>query len=193
MMSGRPGRRRGQALVELALVLPVLLLLGCGAAAIVQLAKTQLAMESASTAAALVGARGVDAEQACSDMHRELMTVVDDNRGLLRGSLLDPLDGACVGPLPSTSSLRARLGGGSYVLWFGYGAADDSFCRVGGGAAAAGPTDGDIFVAFAYRPDLSWIPLVGGWLSPRLVSSTTDKVEPFRSRDPGQDPTGDEC
>jgi hypothetical protein len=50
-----------------------------------------------------------------------------------------------------------------------------------------------VVATVVYRPNLAWIPLIGSWLSPRLTTSATDKVDPFRSRDPQADPTGDDC
>jgi hypothetical protein len=192
--SRRPGRSgRGQALVELALVLPVILVLGCGAVAVVQLARTQVALETAASAAALVGARGVDASEACLDAHHELATVLRESSELVSGDLTDQLRGACVGPLPEVGLVPASPGGGSFALWFGYGGRNDSFCRVGASPLSSGPTDGDMVATVVYRPDLDWIPLIGSWLSPRLTSTAIDKIDPFRSRDPIADPTGDGC
>jgi hypothetical protein len=50
-----------------------------------------------------------------------------------------------------------------------------------------------VVATVVYHPNLNWIPLVGSWLSPRLSTTTTDKIDPFRSRDPLVDPTGDSC
>ena len=44
-----------------------------------------------------------------------------------------------------------------------------------------------------YRPDLEWIPVVGSWLSPHSLPRCIDKIDPFRSRDPLADSTGDSC
>ncbi|MGA7173836.1 MAG: TadE/TadG family type IV pilus assembly protein [Candidatus Dormiibacterota bacterium] len=181
----------GQALVELAVVLPVLLVLGCGAVAVVQIARTQLAMETAASATALVAARAMDATQACSGAHQEMATVLTESNGLLPLNLTDALRGGCVGPLPQSKSLIADIGTGSFALWIGYGGPNDTFCRVGSGPGT--PTDGDVVATVVYRPDLAWIPLIGSWLSPRLSALATDKVDPFRSRDPSIDPTGDDC
>lgn len=189
----RHRRGRGQALVELALVLPVILLLGCGAVAVVQLARTELALESAASAAALVAARGVDATQACLDAHRELTTVISESAGLFAADLTDELQGACVGPLPESGVMPAQIGGGSYALWFGYGGTNDTFCRIGSSPRAGSATDGDVVATLVYRPNLDWIPLVGSWLSPRLAAVATEKIDPFRSRNPLTDPTGDSC
>lgn len=185
--------RRGQALVELAIVLPVVLVLGCGAVAVVQLARTQMAMEAAASASALVGARAGDATGACLGAHQELATVLSESGGLLPTGLADNLHGGCVGPLPDGSVMPAALGGGSFALWFGYGGQNDSFCRVGTSPSSRAPTDGDVVATVVYRPDLDWIPLIGSGLSPRLTSTATEKVDPFRSRDPQADPTGDDC
>ena len=194
-MSPHPRRpqRAGQALVELALVLPVVLIVGCGAVAVVQLARTQMTLESATAAAALVAARGADATEACSSAHRELQTVLAESGGLVPTTIEDEMHGGCVGPLPSSQAMPASLGAGSFALWFGYGGADDTFCRVGALPTASGPTDGDVMATVVYRPNLGWIPLLGGLLSPRLISAATDKVNPFRSREPSIDPTGDDC
>ena len=184
---------RGQALVELALVLPVMLALSCGAVAVVQLARTQMAMEAAANASALVAARGIDADQACAGAHQELETVLSESQGLLPSTLTDGLHGGCVGPVPDPSRMPAALGGGSFALWFGYGGENDTFCRVGSGPGSGAPTDGDVVATVVYRPDLAWVPLIGSWLSPRLTTTATDKVDSFRSRDPQADPTGDDC
>lgn len=189
---GRP-QHAGQALVELALVLPIVLIVGCGAVAVVQLARTQMTMESAAAAAALVAARGVDATEACSSGHRELQTVLAESGGLVPTTIEDEMHGGCAGALPNSQTMPTSLGGGSFALWFGYGGADDTFCRVGTVATSSIPTDGDVMATVVFRPNLSWIPLVGGMLSPRLVSAATDKVNPFRSRKPSTDPTGDNC
>jgi hypothetical protein len=187
------GAASGQALVELALVLPLTLLLGCGAVAVVQLARTQMAMQTASDAAALVAARAVDARVACSQAEEELATVVQESQGLLAGQLHNMTLGTCVGQPPLATALPATPGSGSYQVWFGYGGSDDSFCRLGGAPNATGLTDGDVEVMMAFRPDLDWIPVLGNWLSPVLHASDTEKIAPFRSRDPSQDPTGDDC
>lgn len=189
----RRDSRAGQALVELAVVLPVVLVLACGAVAVVELARSQMAMETAASAAALVGARGVDATQACSGAHQEMATVLSESDGLLPLNLADDLHGGCAGPAPNSMAMPAPLGSGSFALWFGYGGANDTFCRVGTGPGAGAPTDGDVVATVVYRPNLDWIPLIGFWLSPRLTSTATDKVDPFRSRDPKVDSTGDDC
>jgi len=189
----REQRRDGQALVELAVVLPILLLLGCGAVAVVQIARTQMAMEAAASATALVAARGVDATQACSGGHQEMGTVLSESDGLLPLNLTDALRGGCVGAVPQSDDLPAAVGTGSFALWFGYGGPNDTFCRVGSGPGTGTPTDGGVVVTVVYRPNLAWIPLIGSWLSPRLTTIATDKVDPFRSRDPSVDPTGDDC
>ncbi|MGH7692452.1 MAG: TadE/TadG family type IV pilus assembly protein [Candidatus Dormibacteria bacterium] len=186
-------RRRGQALVELAVVLPLLLLLGCGAVGVVQVARTQMAINTAANASALVGARGLDAVAACSGAHQELTTVLTESGGLLSPDLSDQLGGSCVGSIPNPGAMPAPQGGGSYALWFGYGASNDSFCRVGSAPQGGAPTDGDVVATLVYRPNLDWIPLVGGWLSPRLSTTATEKIDPFRSRDPKADATGDNC
>jgi uncharacterized protein (UPF0333 family) len=103
-------RGRGQALVELAIVLPIILVLACGAVAVVQLARTQMALETAASATALVGARGVDAFEACVDAHRELATVLSESSGLISPNLTDELRGACVGPLPRGGSHASVAG-----------------------------------------------------------------------------------
>lgn len=192
-MRRQPDPSAGQALVELALVLPLTLLLGCGAVAVVQLARTQMALNTAASASALVGARGVDATRACQGARDELQSVLTVNGSLLPSDLQDAGPGECSGALPALSQLPAPTGGGSFAIWFGYGSATDTFCRSGGAPTAGGVTDGDVVVALAFRPDLSWIPLVGGWMSPTLRTSSTEKIDPFRSRDPSQDPTGDDC
>jgi hypothetical protein len=184
---------RGQALVELAIVLPIVLVLCCGAVAVVQLARTQMALETAASATALVGARGLDASQACLAAHRELGTVISESSGLISAEMTDELRGACVGPLPESNLMPAGLGSGSFSLWFGYGAQDDTFCRVGSSSKLRVPTDGDMVATLVYRPDLEWIPVVGSWLSPRLASTAIDKIDPFRSRDPLADSAGDSC
>jgi hypothetical protein len=186
-------RGRGQALVELAIVLPIILVLACGAVAVVQLARTQMALETAASATALVGARGVDAFEACVDAHRELATVLSESSGLISPNLTDELRGACVGPLPEAGRMPASPGGGAFALWFGYGGQNDSFCRIGTSPVSSAPTDGDMVASLVYRPDLEWIPIIGSWLSPRLASTAMDKIDPFRSRDPVADPTGDGC
>jgi hypothetical protein len=188
---GRSGQ--GQALVELAIVLPIVLVIGCGAVAVVQVARTQIALETAANATALVGARGVDATEACLAAHRELATVLSESSGLVSADLTDELRGACVGPLPESGLLPASPGAGSFALWFGYGGQSDSFCRVGTSPLSSAPTDGDMVAKLVYRPDLEWIPIIGSWLSPRLTSTAIDKIDPFRSRDPIADPTGDNC
>ncbi len=186
-------RAAGQALVELALVLPLTLLLGCGAVAIVQLARTQMALSTAASASALVAARAVDAVQACQQAHLELALVLADSGGLLPAHLHDATSGSCVGSIPVAATLPTSDGKGSEVVWLGFGSPMDTFCRAGGVPGSGGVTDGDVVVAVAYRPDLRWIPLLGAWLSPTLTASATDKVDPFRSRDPSQDQTGDGC
>ncbi len=98
-----------------------------------------------------------------------------------------------MGPLSISSAMPARLGGGSFELWFGFGGPDDSFCRIGSSPDAGVPTDGDIVAIVVDRPNLAWLPLIGSWLSPRLVATATDKVDPFRSRDSQVDSTGDDC
>jgi hypothetical protein len=190
---GRGTRPSGQALVELAIVLPLALLLGCGAVAIVQLARSQMEMETAASATALVGARGVDATQACLGAHRELATILAESGGLVATDLADELRGGCSGPLPVSRELPAPLGGGSFEIWFGYGGTGDTFCRIGTSPSSGSATDGDLVATLLYRPDLTWIPLVGGWLSPKLTATAIDKIDPFRSRDPAADPTGDDC
>ncbi len=192
-MSGLRGRAGGQALLELALVLPIILLLGCGAVAVVQLARTQLAMQTASSAAALVAARAIDAQRACQEATQELRVVEQENSGLLQGHIRQLGGGRCVGPAPNAATMPTSIGGGSAQIWFGYGGALDSFCRVGGPPNSTGLTDGDVEVVIAYRPDLEWIPLLGSWLSPSLRAHSIQKIDPFRSRDPSQDPTGDDC
>ncbi|MGH7611076.1 MAG: TadE/TadG family type IV pilus assembly protein [Candidatus Dormibacteria bacterium] len=183
--------QRGQALVELAIVLPVLLLLGCGAVAVVQLARTQMALGAVSSAAALVGARGVDALQACQQAHQELTTGLQESGGLLpAGQFRDLLRGGCVGSPPNTGSMPSSPGKGSYALWFGLGGTNTTFCRRGGSGT---PSDGAVTAAISFRPNLDWIPLLGDWMSPRLTASSAQKIDPFRSRDPSQDPTGDDC
>jgi len=54
----------------------MLLLLGGGAVAVVEMARSQMALETAASAAALVAARGVDASQACLEAHQELAAVL---------------------------------------------------------------------------------------------------------------------
>ena len=179
--------------MELAVVLPIVVLVGCGAVAIVELARTQMAMDEAGNAAALVGARAADASQACSAAHEELVTVLAESDGLLPVDLADQLRGGCTGPLPDSASMPASLGAGSYMLWFGFGGTRDTFCRVGSSPGAGVPTDGDVVATVVYRPNLQWIPVIGAWLSPRLTASASDKVDPFRSRDPRVDSTGDNC
>ena len=152
-----------------------------------------MALSTAASATAMVAARSVDATQACQGARIELQTVLADNSSLLPPTLQDAGAGACSGPLPALSRLPVLTGGGSFAIWFGYGAANDTFCRVGGAPTPGGPTDGDVMVALAFRPNLAWIPLVGGWMAPTLRTASTQKVDPFRSRDPGQDPTGDNC
>ncbi|MGH7759217.1 MAG: TadE/TadG family type IV pilus assembly protein, partial [Candidatus Dormibacteria bacterium] len=142
-------RCRGQALVELAVVLPLLLLLGCGAVAVVQAARTQMALATIADASALVAARAPDALQACEAAHLELTTVLAQSRGLLPGPVTDRLDGLCVGPPPDPQSLLAPPGSGSYSIWFGYGGEDDSFCRVGSAPSAGQPTDGEVVATLA--------------------------------------------
>jgi hypothetical protein len=152
-----------------------------------------MALSTAASASALVAARSVDATRACEGARLELQSVLADNASLLPPALQDAGVGACTGPLPVLSQMPALTGGGSFAIWFGYGAANDTFCRAGGAPTPAGLTDGDVMVALAFRPNLSWIPLVGGWMAPTLRIASTQKVDPFRSRDPGQDPTGDNC
>jgi hypothetical protein len=152
-----------------------------------------MALETAASATALVGARGVDAAEACLGAHRELATVLSESGGLISANLADELHGACVGPLPVSSLMPAALGGGSFGLWFGYGGQNDTFCRVGASLGSSVPTDGDMVATLVYRPDLGWIPMIGSWLSPRLATTAIDKVDPFRSRDPLADSTGDGC
>jgi hypothetical protein len=180
-------------LLELALVLPLVLVIGCGAVGVVQIARTQMSMETATTAAALVAARGADAAQACTGAHKELSTVLLESRGLLPANLSDYMNGRCSGPIPTSLNMPAPLGSGSFALWFGFGAANDTFCRVGADPDSGTPTDGDVVATIVYRPNLDWIPLVGGWLSPRLTSVASEKVDPFRSREPAIDATGDAC
>ena len=182
------GSVRGQALAELALVLPVLLLLGLAAAAIVQVARTQLAMATAASAAALVAARAPDAAAACTQSRLQLETSISDSGGLIPATLTDHLDGKCAGPLPLPTAALPN----SYFIWLGLGGPQETFCRRGTPVRGS-LTDGDVVVSLAYRPNLSWLPLVGGWLSPALQAQSVQKVDPFRSRDPSQDPTGDNC
>ncbi len=179
----------GQALVELAIVLPVLLLLGTGAVAIVQLARTQMALETSAASTALVAARAPDATAACQEGHAQLMTAVSESRGLLPSDLTDRLGGRCVGAL---ASVQPTGSGAAYAIWLGLGSPGNTFCRRGSLIAAA-VTDGDVVVSIAYRPNLSWIPLVGGWMAPVLGARSVQKVDPFRSRDPSQDASGDSC
>lgn len=179
---------RGQALVELALVLPVLLLLGLAAAAIVQVARTQLAMAEATSAAALVGARAPDAAAACAQSRLQLETSISDSGGLIPARLADRFNGRCTGSLPAPAAATPN----SYFIWLGLGGVQDTFCRRGTPVRGS-LTDGDVVVSLAYRPNLSWLPLVGGWLSPLLQAQSVQKVDPFRSRDPLQDPSGDSC
>jgi hypothetical protein len=175
--------------VELALVLPVLLLLGLAAAAIVQVARTQLALAAAASAAALVAARAPDATAACTESRAQLATSISDSGGLIPSALIDRFSGRCSGPLPSG---RSPADPNSYFIWLGLGGVQDTFCRRG--TPVRGPvTDGDVVVSLTYRPNLSWLPLVGSWLSPELSAQSVQKVDPFRSRDPSQDPTGDNC
>ena len=192
-MSGPREPAGGQALLELALILPLTLLLGCGAVAVVQPARTQMAMNTASSAAALVAARAVDAQSACQQATQELHLVEEESSGLLSGPIRQLGGGRCVGPAPDAGTMPTVAGGGSAQIWFGYGAALDSFCRVGGPPNSSGLTDGDVEVVIAYRPNLQWIPLLGAWMSPSLRASSIQKIDPFRSRDPSQDPTGDDC
>lgn len=180
-------------MLELALVLPLTLLLGLGSVAVVQLARTQMALETASSAAALVAARAIDSQRACQEATQELQVVEQESSGLLAGPIRQLGGGRCVGPVPDKLAMPTALGGGSSDIWFGYGAALDSFCRIGGPPDRAGLTDGDVEVVIAYRPNLDWIPVVGNWMSPRLSASSVQKIDPFRSRDPAQDPTGDDC
>lgn len=188
-MTGRRRTAGGQALVELALVLPVLLLLGLASSAIVLLARTQMAMATATSAAALVAARAPDATAACSGARLQLATSIAESGGLLPASPTDSLGGRCAGPLPAPAAPGSS---GSYFIWLGLGGITDTFCRRGIPVAGA-LTDGDVVVSLTYRPNLSWIPMVGGWISPVLSSRSVQKVDPFRSRDPSQDPTGDYC
>ncbi len=174
-------------------MLPVVLVLACGSVAVVELARTQMAMDTAASASALVGARGVDASQACVGAHQEMATVLSESQVLLPNDLADDLRGSCEGTLPDENTLAAASGHGSFALWFGYGGASDTFCRIGTAPGAAAPTDGYVVATIAYRPNLGWIPLIGSWLSPRLTAMVIDKVDPFRSRDPNSDPTGDDC
>jgi hypothetical protein len=174
--------------VELALVLPVLLLLGLAAVAIVQVARTQLAMTTAASASALVAARAPDAAAACAEARLQLETSVSYSGGLIPATLVDRFGGRCVGPLPAPASVMPN----SYFIWLGLGGVQDTFCRRGTPVRGS-LTDGDVVVSLAYRPNLSWLPLVGGWLSPDLQAQSVQKVDPFRSRDPGQDPIGDNC
>lgn len=185
----RTAHEGGQALVELSLVIPVLLLLATGAVAIVQLARTEMAMSSAATSAALVAARAPDAADACQSAHRQLGLAAAESGGLLPGPLRDLLRGTCVGPVPV---LRPGWARPLFAIWLGYGGAGDTFCRRGG-PAVDGVTDGDVVVSISYRPDLRWIPLAGSWISPTLNVRSVQKVDPFRSRDPARDPTGDDC
>ncbi len=184
------GRRSvlGQALVELALVLPVLLLLGLAATAIVQVARTQLAMAAAAAASALVAARAPDAAAACAEARLQLETSVSDSGGLIPAALSDRFGGRCAGPLPAPGAAMPN----SYFIWLGLGGAQDTFCRRGTPVRGS-LTDGDVVVFLTYRPNLSWLPLVGSWLSPELRAQSVQKIDPFRSRDPSQDPTGDNC
>lgn len=185
----RTSAQPGQALVELALVLPLLVLLGCGAVAIVQVARTQMALATAASATALVGARAPDATAACSDALQQLRTVVSDNSSLMGGPLSNRLGTGCTGPLPQPTSARRGLG---FAIWLGYGEVSDTFCRRGG-PPTDGITDGEVVVSLTYRPKLGWIPVVGNWLAPTLTSRSVQKVDPFRSRDPRQNPAGDNC
>jgi hypothetical protein len=150
-------------------------------------------LETAASAAALVGARGIDASQACLAAHRELATVLSESAGLVSVGPADELHGACIGPLPDSSLMPVGVGRGSFALWFGYGAQNDTFCRVGASSQLSIPTDGDMVATLVYRPDLEWIPVIGSWLSPRLAFTAIDKIDPFRSRDPLADSAGDSC
>ncbi len=179
--------------MELALVLPVTLLLGCGAVAVVQLARTQMAMDTATSAGALVAARGIDATSACQAAMHEVKQVEQESSGLLSGPIRRLGGGRCAGPVPDQAMMPASLGRGSVQIWFGYGSPLDTFCRVGGAPDARGLTDGDVEVVMAFRPNLDWVPLVGAWISPTLRASSIQKIDPFRSRDPSQDPSGDAC
>ncbi|HUY61068.1 MAG TPA: TadE family protein [Candidatus Dormibacteraeota bacterium] len=184
---------RGQAFVELALVAPVLILLVLGAVTLVQLAQTQVALNTAASATAFVVARGADARDACRAGHQQLSTVIGEAPTLRHGRFQDVLHGRCVGPLPDAGRLPAAPGAGSLAIWFGRSAPGRAFCRVGTATPPGTPSDGDVVVLVAFMPAFDWIPGVGRWLDQRLVGRAVAKIEPFRSRLPAVDPTGDHC
>ena len=186
-------RARGQAFVELALVAPVLILLVLGSVALVQLAQTQVALNTAASATAFVVARGADARDACRAGHQQLATVIGEAATLRRGRFEDVLHGRCTGPLPDAARLPSTPGAGSLAIWFGRAAPNHAFCRMGAATAPGTPGDGDVMVLVAFTPSLGWIPGVGPWLDRRLVGRAVAKIEPFRSRLPAVDPTGDHC
>ncbi len=189
----RKVRDRGQAFVELALVAPLLILLVLGAVALVQLAQTQVALNTAASATAFVVARGADARDACRAGHRQLSTVIGEAATLRHGRFRDVLRGRCIGPLPDAGRLPVSPGAGSLAIWFGRSAPGHAFCRMGTPSRPGRPSDGDVVVLVAFMPALDWIPGVGRWLDQRLIGRAVVKIEPFRSRLPAVDPTGDHC
>ena len=67
---------RGQSLVELALCAPILMLLGLGAAATVQVADASAGLQAATQAAAAAAARAPDAASAANDAEQRFQSMV---------------------------------------------------------------------------------------------------------------------
>jgi Flp pilus assembly protein TadG len=91
--------QRGQALVELAVCLPVILLLGLGAVGVVQVADAASGLQAATEAAVSAASRAADEQQALSAADRRFVIVlaayplrsahlVITDSGFARGSLI---------------------------------------------------------------------------------------------------------
>ncbi|HVA21965.1 MAG TPA: TadE/TadG family type IV pilus assembly protein [Candidatus Micrarchaeia archaeon] len=194
-MARRPRQRAlaGQAFVELALVAPLVALLVVGMVAVVQLTRTQVALDAAAEAAALVAARAPDATAACADGHRQLAQVVEASRPLAGVRFRDGLAGGCVGSVPDASALALSRTGGADAIWFGR-RPGRAFCRIGGAGPGTGGADpGDVRVVLAVQPRLGWLPGGGAWLPLRLTADAVAKIDAFRSRDVAVTTEGDAC
>ena len=91
--------RQGQALVELAVCMPFVLLLGLGAAAVVEVADASAGLRAATEAAVTAAVRAPDAARAQADAHRRFDEVIAaypvrsatlalDDAGFARGAVV---------------------------------------------------------------------------------------------------------
>ncbi len=184
-------RARGQSLVELALVTPLVLVLVVGTVTVVQLARIQLALGAATQASALVAARAADAVAACRGGRSQLESIVAASPPLATVTFRIALAGGCVGPLPSLGSLPLSRSGGGAAIWFGR-SPGRAFCRIGQPGAGGGDP-GDVIVLAALHPRIPWLPNGGAFLPLRLGARAVVKVDPFRSRDVAITTEGDTC